>query len=68
MAKKPARVEVYRKRDEPNERLIKRLIKRVKKEKIIEQLRDRRYFEKPSDTRNKKNRRIKRENERNRNK
>ena len=68
MAKRPARVEVYRKRDEPNERLIKRFIKRVKKEKIIEQLRDRRYFEKPSDTRNKKNRRIKRENERNRNK
>ena len=68
MAKKPARVEVYRKRDEPNERLIKRFIKRVKKEKIIEQVRDRRYFEKPSDARNKKNRRIKRENERNRNK
>ena len=68
MARKPAHVEVYRKRDEPIERLIKRFVKKVKKEKIIEQLRDRRYYEKPAATRNKKNRRIKRENERNRNK
>ena len=47
-------------RDEPIERLIKRFSKKVKKEKIIEKARDRRYYEKPSDKRRKKAKRRKR--------
>ena len=38
-------------KDEPIERMIKRFSKKVKKEKIIEKLRDRRYYEKPSEKR-----------------
>ena len=32
-----------------HEKMIRRFIKKCKKEKIIEQVRDRRYFKKPSD-------------------
>ena len=37
-----------RNRDEPFERMIKRFIKKCKKERIIENYRDRMYYEKPS--------------------
>ena len=56
---RPVRAEVVPKRNENIEKLIKRFIKKVKKAGIMEELRDRRYYEKPSVNRNKKNRRIK---------
>ena len=36
------------KKDEPFERTLKRFMKKVKKERIIEQVKERRYYEKPS--------------------
>ena len=51
MSKSPINVETAPKRDEPIERTIKRFSKKVKKEGVIEQYRDRRYYEKPSDRR-----------------
>ena len=33
---------------ESNERLIRRFLKKVKKERIVEEVRDRRHYEKPS--------------------
>ena len=50
MSKKSTHVnaKVEQKKDEPFERMLKRFIKRVKKERIIEQVRERRYYEKPS--------------------
>ena len=41
-------VKVVPKKDEPVERMIKRFMKKVKKERVIEQVKDRRYYEKPS--------------------
>ena len=51
MSKKPINVEVRSRNNEHPERMIRRFIKKCKKEKIIEQLRDRRYYKKPSDVR-----------------
>ncbi len=50
MSKKSTHVnaKVEQKKDEPFERMLKRFIKRVKKERIVEQVRERRYYEKPS--------------------
>ena len=45
---KPAHVETKVRRDENIERAIKRFSKKVKKEKILEDVRDRMYYEKPS--------------------
>ena len=53
---------------ESAERFIKRFCKKVKKFKIIEQVRDRRYYEKPSDTNREMKKRLKREHEKKRNK
>ena len=39
---------------EPIERMIKRFSRKVKKERIIENFRDRRYYEKPSEVRKRK--------------
>ena len=50
------------------ERFIKRFCKKVKKFKIIEQVRDRRYYEKPSDTKREMKKRLKREHEKKKNK
>lgn len=59
MAKK-VNVEVHAKNREHPERLIKRFLNKVKKEKIIEEVRDRRYYESPSQKRARmKNRRKK---------
>lgn len=41
-------VKVVPRKDEPVERMIKRFMKKVKKERVIEQVKDRRYYEKPS--------------------
>ena len=50
---------------ESAERFIKRFMKKVKKFKIIEQVRDRRYYEKPSDVNRETKKRLKREHEKN---
>jgi len=54
MARRAINVEITPRNNEPIERTIKRFLKKVKKEKIIENYRDRRYYEKPSVTRKKK--------------
>jgi ribosomal protein S21 len=57
---KKVNVEVHAKNREHPERLIKRFLNKVKKEKIIEEVRDRRYYESPSQKRARmKNRRKK---------
>lgn len=50
MSKKSTHVnaKVEQKKDEPFERMLKRFVKKVKKERVIEQVRERRYYEKPS--------------------
>tara|TARA_B100001123_G_scaffold445912_1_gene598752 strand:+ start:1740 stop:1943 length:204 start_codon:yes stop_codon:yes gene_type:complete len=53
---------------ESAERFIKRFCKKVKKFKIIEQVRNRRYYEKPSDTKRETKKRLKRKNEKNQSK
>ena len=55
----PVRAEVTPKRNENTEKLIRRFIKKVKKVGIMEELRDRRYYEKPSVVKNRNKRRIK---------
>ena len=49
-----ANVTVYPRKDESPERLIKRFIKKVKKEGIMETVRDRKYYKKPSEDRREK--------------
>tara|TARA_E500000305_G_scaffold63801_1_gene50837 strand:- start:1432 stop:1644 length:213 start_codon:yes stop_codon:yes gene_type:complete len=44
---------------EHQDRMIKRFIRKCKKEKIIEQIRDRRYYKKPSERKREKERRRK---------
>jgi len=56
----PARVETVRRKNESDERLIRRFIKKVKKDGILELARERRYYEKPSVKKNRlKNRKRK---------
>ena len=54
---RPVNVEVTRRGDEPIERMLKRFIKKCKKEKIIEEYKARRYYIKPSEVRRIKKRR-----------
>jgi small subunit ribosomal protein S21 len=54
---RPVNVEVIRRGDEPIERMLKRFIKKCKKEKIIEEYKARRYYVKPSEKRRIKKRR-----------
>jgi ribosomal protein S21 len=69
MSKRATRLTVKSKGKEDNvEKLIKRFIRKTKKQGIIKELRDRRYFEKPSKIRHERNNRIKRELEKNRKK
>jgi len=56
-----ARVTMKPKPGESAERFVKRFCKKVKKMRIIEQVRDRRYYEKPSDTNRKEKKRLRRE-------
>ena len=50
---RPVNIEIYPRRGESVENTIRRFVRKTKKEKLIEQLRDRRYYEKPSVKRNK---------------
>jgi len=61
----PINVEVRIRQGDSVERAIKRFLKKCKKEKIIEDFLERKYYEKPSVKRNKKNIRIKKMNEKN---
>ena len=58
--KRPINVEVRSKKNEPIDRLIRRFTKKVKKELILEEARERKYYEKPSEkkVRLKKRRKI----------
>tara|TARA_Y100001938_G_C8100274_1_gene441144 strand:- start:5859 stop:6089 length:231 start_codon:yes stop_codon:yes gene_type:complete len=62
--KKKCNIHLKSRRNEPSERLIRRFIKKVKKEKIVEEARDRRRYKKPSVK--KKDKRIKAQRERKR--
>lgn len=42
-------MQVRKRKNETNEALIKRFIRKVKKEKIIEEYRERQYYKKPSE-------------------
>tara|TARA_Y100000593_G_scaffold91348_1_gene179906 strand:+ start:1294 stop:1515 length:222 start_codon:yes stop_codon:yes gene_type:complete len=53
-------VEVVRKENESIERMLKRFMKKVKKEGIMEELRERAYYKKPSDVKRRKKERRKR--------
>jgi len=69
MSKTVTRLTVKSKGSDDNvEKLIKRFIRKTKKQGIIKELRDRRYFEKPSKIRHERNIRIKRDLEKNRKK
>ncbi len=57
---RPVNVEVTPRRNEPPERMIRRFTKKVKKEGILEEVRDRSYYVKPSEKRRRKRRERKR--------
>jgi ribosomal protein S21 len=46
---KTVHLEVVARKDEPTERLIKRFLKKMKKEKLLEEFQKHLYYEKPSD-------------------
>ena len=48
-------MEVRKRKNETNESLIRRFVRKVKKEKIIEEYREREHFKKPSEIRREKN-------------
>jgi len=50
---KPMHVEIVPRKNEQPERMIRRFIKKVKKEGILEEIRQRKYFVKPSEVRRK---------------
>jgi len=61
MKKKPANVTVKLRECNGNvERMIRRFIKKTKKEGIVEQARERRYYKKPSEAKREKRRRAER--------
>jgi ribosomal protein S21 len=47
-------MEVRKRKNETNESLIRRFVRKVKKEKIIEEYREREHFKKPSEIRREK--------------
>ncbi len=53
---RPIRVEVVPRKNEPIEKTIRRFTKKVKKEGILEEVRERSYYVKPSARRRKKQR------------
>ncbi len=55
------RMKMKPKPGESAERFIKRFCKKVKKMRIVEQVRERRYYEKPSDTKREEKKRLRRE-------
>ena len=54
--KKPINIEITPRRNEQPERMIRRFTKKVKKEGILEEVRERKYYVKPSEARRKKKR------------
>jgi ribosomal protein S21 len=54
--KRPINVEITPRRNEQPERMIRRFIKKVKKEELLEEVRERKYYVKPSEIRRKKKR------------
>ena len=56
----PINVEVKLREGESTERLIRRFIKKTKKEGIVDEYKDRMYYEKPSETKRRARRRSKR--------
>ena len=56
-----------RKVNDTPERMIRRFTRKVKKAGILNEVRRRRYYRKPSDVRNERNNRIKREKAKNKN-
>jgi ribosomal protein S21 len=48
-------MEVRKRKKETNESLIRRFVRKVKKEKIIEEYREREHFKKPSEVRRERN-------------
>jgi len=53
-SRRPAHVSVATRKDESPERLIRRFLRKVKKSHIIEEFREKRFFEKPSVKRRRK--------------
>ena len=53
MKRKPVNAEVSARNNEPIERMLKRFVKKVKKESILEDFRNRLYYEKPSEKKRK---------------
>jgi len=60
MAKRPINVEIKPKHNEHPDRLIRRFTRKVKKEGILDEVRERRYYEKPSTRKRKEKIRRKR--------
>ena len=56
----PVNAEVVRKENESIERMLKRFVKKVKKEGIMEELREKSYYKKPSEVKRRKKERRKR--------
>ena len=54
MSNRAVNAEVFLRTGETTEKLIRRFSKKVRKERIIEEYRDRMYYEKPSDKKRKK--------------
>ena len=61
MARKQFNIQVKPRRKETPERMIKRFIKKCKKRGIIDEVKERRYYKKPSEKRNERNIRRKRQ-------
>ena len=64
MSNRAVNAEVFLRTGETTEKLIRRFSKKVRKERIIEEYRDRMYYEKPSDKKRKKKKLRKLKNER----
>ena len=54
MSNRAVNAEVFLRTGETTDKLIRRFSKKVRKERIIEEYRDRMYYEKPSDKKRKK--------------
>jgi len=57
---KPFNVEIIPRRNESPEKLVRRFTKKVKKERILEEVRERAYYVKPSEKRRRQRRERKR--------
>lgn len=55
MAKKATNIKVTPRRKESQDRMIRRFIKKCKKMGIVDEVKDRRFYKKPSEKRNERN-------------